>query len=364
LLAASSVVISITIFFGIAEVVLRFMPVATGLRSLAVTPEKPIFHFSPNGSFVFSRDWDMNLVNRGHINNDGWVNDQEYQRKSDVPLLAVVGDSFIEAAMVPYGLTLQGRLAMALEGRLRVYSFAASGAPLSQYLVWARYAVQNYNAQALVINVVGNDFDESHSSYKSSPGFWYYAPDDQGELRLKLFEYQPSVARYFVRQSALARYLAINLGPRIDIQNAGKLFSQILGGASRDASNYVGNTAVGTDSIRVRDSFAAVDAFFRDLPSFVGLPPERVLFVLDGFRYPDAALRNGQSYFDVMRRAFHRKAEVLGYEVLDLDPLFFARYRERKETFEYPNDAHWNPIGHAVAAEAVLSSKLIKEVLR
>ena len=81
------------------------------------------------------------------------------------PLLAVVGDSMIEAAMVPYRETLQARLAKELAGRLRVYSFAAAGAPLSQYLIWARHAVREYGAQALLISVVSNDFDQSHSAY-------------------------------------------------------------------------------------------------------------------------------------------------------------------------------------------------------
>ena len=68
--------------------------------------------------------------------------------------------------------------------KFRVYSFAGSGAPLSQYLVWAGYAVKEYGARAVVINVVGNDFDESLSAYRLGPGFWQYAPDANGVLQL------------------------------------------------------------------------------------------------------------------------------------------------------------------------------------
>jgi hypothetical protein len=91
--------------------------------------------------------------------------------------------------LLPYEQTLQGLLSTVFEGKLRIYSFGASGAPLSQYLVWARYAVGKFKARALVINVVGNDFDESRIEYKSSPGFWYYAPGPDGELHLQLVEY-------------------------------------------------------------------------------------------------------------------------------------------------------------------------------
>ena len=66
--------------------------------------------------------------------------------------------------MVPYAQTLYGRLAEKLAGRFRVYSFGALGASLSQYLIWAGHAVREYGARAVVINLVGNDFDESYVS--------------------------------------------------------------------------------------------------------------------------------------------------------------------------------------------------------
>ena len=88
--------------------------------------------------------------------------------------------------MVPYAATLHGRLATGLEGRVRVYSFGASGAPLSQYLVWAHQAVRDLGAKALVINVIGNDFDESLAAYSNRLGFWLYITDADGDLRLRL----------------------------------------------------------------------------------------------------------------------------------------------------------------------------------
>jgi hypothetical protein len=124
--------------------------------TLPVTAESPVFHSTPNRNYVFSRDWNLSLVNRGHVNNAGFVNDQDYRRDGETPLLAVVGDSYIEALMVPYAGTVQARLAERLAGRLRVYSFAASGAPLSQYLIWARHAVRGYHAQALLIIIIGS----------------------------------------------------------------------------------------------------------------------------------------------------------------------------------------------------------------
>src|SRR2546430_6699340 len=161
-----------SIVFGllVPEVALRFLPVSSGLRSMPVTAANPVLHFTPDRPFTNSLGWNMHNVVHGRVNNAGFVNDQDYVRDG-LPLIAVIGDSFIEAQMVPYAESLQGRLAAALKDRFRVYSFAGSGAPLSQYLIWARHAVREFGARAVVINVVGNDFDESLSAYRIGPGF-------------------------------------------------------------------------------------------------------------------------------------------------------------------------------------------------
>ena len=61
------------------------------------------------------------------------------------------------------------------------------------------------------------------------------------------------------------------------------------------APRYAGNTDASADDKRVQDSLAAIDAFFRDMPERVGLPPDRVLFTLDGFRSADAAQATGRA---------------------------------------------------------------------
>ena len=190
---------------------LQFLPVATGMLGMPVSESSPLYHFEPNSGFVYSNGWNLDGANRGHINNAGFVNDQDYVKSAATPLLAVVGDSFIEAVVVPYAQTLQGRLAAALQGELRVYSFGTAGAPLSQYLMLARHAVDEYGAQAVVISVVFNDFDESYFAYRPSDAYWYYVPDGGGEMRLKLFEHRRSALRSLVIKSALLRYVLINL---------------------------------------------------------------------------------------------------------------------------------------------------------
>ena len=317
--------VSLTVVFclGSAEILLRFLPVASGLRTMPVNAENPVFHFTPERDVTFSRAWNFDMVNRRRVNGAGWVNDQDYQHQAETPLLAIVGDSYIEAMMVRYADTLYGRLASTLQGRFRVYSFGASGAPLSQYLIWAGHAVREYGARAVVINVVGNDFDESHVAYNTGPGWWVYAPGPDRNLHLRLIEYRPGWLRSVLYNSSIARYLFFNL-------QLGYAWTQIrsffFGSPAIAAERYAGNTAAQASSVWLAASLAAMDAFFRDLPDMIGLPPDRVLFTLDGFRYPDAVAGATGTYFDLMRRAFRSRAESLWYEVIDLDPLFFKHF--------------------------------------
>jgi hypothetical protein len=355
LLNVLTAVVAIVVCLLGAEVALRFLPVASSLHTLAVTPQSPVFRFTPNRDFVYSREWDFVLANRGHVNNAGFVNDQDYLKDSPLPLLGVVGDSMIEAAMVPYPDTLQGRLAKALEGKARVYSFAAAGAPLSQYLIWARHAVQDYGAQALVINVVGNDFDESHAAYAAYPGFWRYAPDANQQLSLTLFEYRPSLRGQIAVSSALGRYLIFNL----QAGAAWNSLKQVLFSRTVAEPRYAGNTAVDAGAERLGRSLAALDAFFRDLPSYAALPSARILLVVDGHRYPEIAAASAGSYFDRMRKAILEKAAALGYATIDLDPHFFAHHRRTGERIEFVRDAHWSSVGHGVAFDAVMASPFL-----
>ena len=349
---------TVALFLLLAEIVLRFLPVWTGLHTMPVDAENPISHFAPDRPFVYSVGWDMHRVVRGRVNNAGFVNDQDYRRDDPLPLLAVVGDSYIEAQTVPYAETMQGRLARQSAGKLRVYSFAGSGAPLSQYLIWAAYAVHEYGARAVVINVVGNDFDESLLAYKSGAGFWHYAPDSDGVLRLRLVKYQPGWAVALVRHSALFRYLVINLRASYAIFARRSLIKWLFGIQASAAPNVVGDTDATADPRRVQDSLAAIDAFFRDIPEKIGLPPRDIMFTVDGFRSAESAESGRGTYFDLMRRAFMQKAKALDYETIDLDTLFVPRHERTGEHFEFPDDHHWNSNGHGVAAEAVASSKL------
>lgn len=345
-----SICAGVILFLLAAEVVLRILPANEGLRVQPVTSDDPILHFEPNRTSTWSREWNFPVVNDVRVNNFGFVNDRNYAPTGDGPLLAVIGDSYIEAAMVPFADTLQGRLAKTLDGRGRVYSFAASGAGFGQYLAWARYARDTFRPDALVFVIISNDFKEALYKYERSSGFHYLRDAADGGMELVRVDYRPSPLRRLLRRSAIAMYLITNLKvhARIDL-------TLDLGA---DDTRYVGNVAAEVPAEVLADGEVATAAFLDRLPEFAGLPPERILLLLDGIRpdlYDAAQLAAAKdSYWDRMRRHVAAAAAARGIGVADLQPRFVADHARDGRRFEFATDSHWSGEGHRVAAEAVM----------
>ena len=248
------------------------------------------------------------------INNFGFVSDFDYDPEAEGPLLAVIGDSYVEAFMVPFRETCHGRLATRLGGTVRVYSFGASGAPLSQYLGYAEYARDTFRPKGLAIVVVGNDYDESLRKYEPKGGMYQFVERPDGQLLLERSDVEIGLRYRLVRTSALARYVMVNLGI-----TRGRVQRLLAGENGRERARQEE-----LERTRVADSERAVDAFLDLLPGAAGLEPGGILFIVDGIRprlYGDDGLEWAKlGYVDRMRRYFMANARRMGYEIIDLEP--------------------------------------------
>jgi hypothetical protein len=350
---------SLLILMVCLEVALRFLPVHGGTHRLPVGPDNPILRYEPNRVFTWSSGPTFHMVNTVRTNNYGFINVQDYVEDADTPLLAVIGDSYVEAFQVQFGETLPGRLAGRLENRARVYSYGVSGSALSQYLAYAEYAARRFHAGAEVINVIGNDFDESLLKYKQLPGYHYFAEAADGRLALERVDFAPSWTHALVRHFALGRYLFINLA----LSELPQLLEQRRESTTSQTPEYVANTLSDVEPERIADSQRAVRQFLAELPVRTGLRAADILFVLDGIRpnvYDETALEHARgSYYGVMRDYFTSEAQSRGFEVVDLQPRFVDHYRSHRGRFEFEQDYHWNSLGHQVAFEGVMSSRLL-----
>jgi len=344
----------------ILEIALRFLPVSSVTGTMVVDQNNPIIRFTPNQLFTFSKGWQFAILNSGRINNYGFVNEQDYTRHDHRGPLIIIGDSYVEALMVPYQQTVQGRLAKLLENKRTVYSIGISGAQLAQYLAFAQYAWTEFHPQGMVVVIVGNDFDDSLTKYRTEPGFHHFQEDPANhDLKLVRIDYRPGLAKRLLRNSALVRYLWGTVG----IGN----IPSLLPPRAEHGVQYVGNTAAYATEDRLVDSRRVVDRFFSELPERVGLEKSQILFVIDAMRpqiYSDVDLSRAKgSYFDLMRKYFLEQAKRNGYEAIDMQPRFVFRNRQDGSRFEFAIDGHWNGLGHEEAADAVASSRMVAALL-
>jgi hypothetical protein len=100
--------------------------------------------------------------------------------------------------------------------------------------------------------------------------------------------------------------------------------------------------------------YAAIDRFLAELPARSGIEPRCIAFLLDADRYAiyDPRLASPRKDPAEARAYLIRRASALGYRVADLQPLFLEHYKSHRRHFDYyPVDAHWNGLGHRLAAQ-------------
>lgn len=102
------------------------------------------------------------------VNNMHWNYPLDYSPGKDKKLIAVIGDSYIEAFQVDADKKYPCVLRDMINNEYEVYAFGISGAPLSQYLNISRYVKRHFKPDIIIFNIVHNDFDES--IYQLNPG--------------------------------------------------------------------------------------------------------------------------------------------------------------------------------------------------
>ena len=367
------------------EIGLRFLPVFSGMP---VNRASTVYSFVPYATIQRSSHWDMSNARKRQVNNAGFISDQAYDRAAQTPLIAIVGDSFIEAMQVDYLQTTEANLLTKCTPNARVYSFGAQFAPLSQYLSWVQYASQTYEPKIMVVNIVGNDFDESLLSYQLAsnnggvPGMQFF-DFSTGSAELVVLPFKPEgTLTQALRHSALAQYLVRNIGI-VNIVNefrAQGFRSFFQEGKSVNISpmqesvksadankEYVGNAKRSFTPDKLAMSKKGVDTFLNSLPKAARLPPQSIVLTVDAERpliYSPLGRKDLDSYFSVMREYLMQEAKKHGYLVLDLRAAMITNFDSNRQQFEFIDDNHWNANGHQLLAEQLYNVSAINRLCK
>jgi hypothetical protein len=284
----SAIALGGLLFFITLEAGLRLLPYNSGLVAAQVDDNQPVYRFLADRDVRYSQDWDMKNSRIRHINKDGFLSDIEYIAEDDGPLMAVIGDSFVEAIQVDWKASVHGLLYQSLAPDVRVYAFAAAYASLAQYLAWSAYAREAYEPDMLVVNVVGNDFLQilPKPGETFSGGFMgmnFFAEDKDGGLIVRRSDRLPeSWLIRLARQSAIIDYAHRNVNITSAPGRIKALFRNLTGPQKEPL--YIANTLAEVDDDQLALSKREVDMFLELLPSMSGLAPQSIVITIDGLR--------------------------------------------------------------------------------
>jgi hypothetical protein len=322
--------LGIALVLFVCELLLRMLPVATGLSYQPSNDASPVVHGMPDHDYIYSAGWNLRLVRHGHLNNFGFPADSDYDPSK--PNILVIGDSYIEGLMLHPDERLQSVLQQQLHQQIKVYGLGRAGSSMAQKLGVAQWAIPIFHPQVVVFNLSEGDVAESRTSVAGD--FFIQTPD--GGCRLDRTSRPPeSDLAHLAKESSLYHYLTNNL-------KIVSVFGYILphsnaGSASADA------IAASNDS--------AVQCIMQLLPHLVGLPPERVVFIVGTSL---DAIYSDQPSPGLDIDSLAASLQTHGYGLVSAEPLFRQDYRTFRLPLSFrPTDDHWNARALRLIAQAL-----------
>jgi len=339
-----AVLVGLLVSALLLEVAFQFLPVTDAPKIMDVNEDDPYMHFEPNKSAFISIGRAFEIQNTKAVNNYGFFSDKQFERNGENETFVVIGDSYVEAMQVENYETVHGVLDILVGDQIDVYGIGTSGSPLSQYLAYAKFAQIEFEPEAFIFFIIGNDYDESLLKYKNTEGHHFY--NDSWTLVRNDFE--RSFISKVARKSATARYLFSHL----KIQHR---IAQWIGYFGKQKPNSRGPNPF---EERLLLSKLAVQKFLVDLKVVIGEKP--AFLIIDGRRgsiYEENSVETSfQIFVQSMNDFLVSESVKFGFSTVDLHTIFLDDYEENGERFEFETDWHWNARGHRIAANEVFKA--------
>ncbi|PKO37967.1 MAG: hypothetical protein CVU33_10555 [Betaproteobacteria bacterium HGW-Betaproteobacteria-6] len=190
------------------EIAFQILPVATATRSGYY--QHPLILSYPAGHcFISSTGWDLKNAQRNCANNIGFLAGRDFL--PDRNAIGLIGDSYVEASMLPVGQRLAAMLENKLSGR-PVYAFGGPGSNLLDYAERAKFAAEKFGIRTFVFILERGDIKQAQCGSGHIHGVC--VDGATGQVRSET-QPQPGALKRILRHSALAQYLVSQL--KIDV---------------------------------------------------------------------------------------------------------------------------------------------------
>lgn len=281
--------------------------------------------------------------------------DVERTRTARGARIIVIGDSFVEG----FGVELDSRLSNRLESRTGIehLNFGTSGyfGPTQYVLLYESMARHFEHDAVTVVLLPSNDFEDDDPEFGKSFHEDRYRPywvdSDSG-----------FVVEYYNPDALTTRYEIAR-----QVKRAANSYSQLFGllrylHAGRAYRKLAWTNRRTDDPVRPSYYYRFEEEGWRrlehSLRRLVALTGERPLLVVTAPSRTDVRAylaRNSPGGGGTpLTERLEGLAQTTGFELLDLLPTFAAASAAGREVY-FSCDPHWNPDGHALAAETILA---------
>jgi len=332
------VLIILEVFFRIV------IPASNSPRGFFDDKEKMYFLSNEKEKGLYTIGRFAEIRAKWRINNMNQNYPIDYYPKDNKKLIAVIGDSFIEAFQVNVGENYPFLLREKIKNNYEVYAFGKSGAPISQYLNISRYVNRHFEPDILIINLVSNDFDESiHELYPDIDYFLQVSVNADDSITETIPRPNYSFAQYkplkrLIYKSALFRYLYTNL-------KVSEIRQDIIKPKNNAYEANINAENVKNNKDLILSATNYLVKTIREENS-----DKRIIFVMDAPResiYNNTLDKSKTSWMNDMMKTMCTNYNI---EYIDLTTFMEEDYRNNHIKFNSDLDAHWNEYGHKFVA--------------
>lgn len=318
------------------EIGLRALPVSTATHTgYYVHPD--ILTYPPHHRWTMATGWTLRDVQHMRSNNYGFAAHHEFSPGSGA--IGLVGDSYVEASMLPEADRPAMQLERTLGGRRPVYALGGPGSSLLDYAARIRWANQTLQIKDFVVMMEPTDATQALCDTANVHAHCLDPATLEPRVQRRA---AGGLLKSVLRESALAQYVTSQL--KFD---GSRLVSRAFwhSGTPQEAPGPGAGQLVhhepsrGLDARRRAVIDATVSTFLDRLSTVPGL---RMVFVLDMNRRNLRPDRNDPD-------EGHHLAERLrerGFTVAQGEPLFREHVRQSSLRLDMgPHDGHLNALG-------------------